>query len=103
MTGATIQPPDDAIFEEGGICLRGERAKRFHRALSEICRAAESLDSSAALFPSVSGNVDDIDPRYAVKAFAAYTNRRFSLLLSAAAGEDLMDYPLPGSSSDTKP
>lgn len=96
MIAATLQQPDDAaIFDAGGICLRGERAKRVHRALSEICRAAESLDSSSALFPSISGGPDDIDPRYAVKAFAAYATQRFSLLLSAAAGEDLMDYPLP--------
>lgn len=86
MIAATFQQPDDAIFEAGGICLQGERAKRFHRALSEICRAAESLDSSAALFPNISGSPDDIDPRYAVKAFAAYAIQRFSLLLSAAAG-----------------
>lgn len=103
MTAATFQQSDDAIFDEGGICLRGERAKRSHRALSAICRAAESLDSSSALFPNISGNADDIDPRYAVKAFVAYTSRHFSLLLSAAAGEDLMDYPLPSSNSDTGP
>ena len=95
MTASMTQKVDEVIFKEGGICLRGERAKRFHRALSEIIHACDSLESSSALFPRISKNPDEIDPLYAVKSFATYTARRFSLLMAAADGEDLIDFPLP--------
>lgn len=91
---AEVAGQDAAIFDAGGICLRGTRADRFKGALYEIAHAAESLEASLPLFPSVGPNPGDIDAYYAVKSFAEYTARRLKLLMNAVINEDLLSDPL---------
>lgn len=86
---------DAAIFEAGGICLRGARAKRFLNALYEVAHAAESLQASLPLLANVGPAPGEIDVRYAVQSFAEYTARRLSLLMNAVINEDLLTDPLP--------
>ena len=93
---------DRAVFEQGGICLRGERAKRFLNALYEVAHAAESLESSIPLLGEGGPGRREIDPRYAVKSFAEYTSRRLTLLMNAVVNEDLLSDPLPPNDEDER-
>lgn len=86
---------DASIFEAGGICLRGARAKRFLNALYEVAHAAESLEASLPLLGYGGPGRNEIDPRYAVKSFTEYTSRRLTLLMNAVVNEDLLSDPLP--------
>ena len=85
---------DASIFEQGGICVRGARAKRFMDALYEVIAACESLHASVPLFVNTALGLHEIDHRYAVESFSKYVDRRLSLLLSAAVNEDHIDFPV---------
>ena len=85
---------DASIFDQGGICVRGARAKRFMDALYEVISAVESLQASVPLFVNTALGLHEIDHRYAVESFSKYVDRRLSLLLSAAVNEDHIDFPV---------
>ncbi len=68
------------------IVITGERAKRFHWALSDLTDINVSLESSAATFPDQhSLEPGQIHPVIAVEAFSAGMSKRLDLLQAILA------------------
>jgi hypothetical protein len=71
------------------IVITGERAKRFHWALSDMTDINVSLESSVTMFPDQhSLEPGQIHPAIAVEAFSAGMSKRLDLLQAILANQE---------------
>lgn len=79
------------------IVITGERAKRFHWAISDMIDINLSLESTAAAFPDQhSLEPRQIHPAIAVEAFSAGMSKRLDLLQAILANEERSDASING-------